>query len=56
MYMKAPKRDQSKTGGLCGNYDGDASNDFRHGNQNYNDATSFGLSWRLGKNINNLLN
>ena len=29
--MQAPKSDKTKTEGMCGNFDGDPNNEFKHG-------------------------
>ena len=48
--MQAPKSDKTKTEGMCGNFDGDPNNEFKHGGpdggQNTGDHNSFGESWR----------
>lgn len=48
--MQAPQSDKSKTEGMCGNFDGDPNNEFKHGgpdgNQYTGDQNSFGESWR----------
>ena len=48
--MQAPKSDTSKTEGMCGNFDGNANNEFEFGgpdgDQNTADQNSFGESWR----------
>ena len=48
--MQAPRSDKSKTEGMCGNFDGDTTNEFEFGgpdgDQNTADQNSFGESWR----------
>ena len=46
--MEAPKSDKTKTEGMCGNFDGEANNDFSYGGdtKSYTDEDSFGESWR----------
>ena len=48
--MQAPKSDKTKTEGMCGNFDGDPNNEFKHGgpngDRNTGDQNSFGESWR----------
>ena len=48
--MQAPKSDKTKTEGMCGNFDGDPNNEFKHGgpdgDKNTRNQNSFGASWR----------
>ena len=46
--MEAPRSDKGKTDGMCGNFNGDESDEFVFGGdkQAHTDADSFGESWR----------
>ena len=44
--MEAPKSDETKTEGMCGNYDGIPDNDFKNGQTTFSDQDAFGESWR----------
>ena len=48
VYLKAPQADKNaQTEGMCGNFNGDASDDFLGGDkQLHTDQDAFGQSWR----------
>ena len=49
LEMKVPPKYRNRLCGLCGNFNGDSSDDFngRHG-ELYDNGMTFGNSWRVG--------
>ena len=46
--MEAPKSDETKTEGMCGNFDDKPDNEFKFGGdeKSHSNADDFGESWR----------
>ena len=46
--MEAPKSDETRTEGMCGNFDGQKDNEFSFGGdgRSHSSADDFGESWR----------